>query len=579
MTTDKAEKVAIYSRKSKFTGKGESIDNQIEMCRNYISLKYGAEVAESVIVYEDEGFSGGNLDRPRFKLMMEDVRKGKVTAVVCYRLDRISRNIGDFAKLIEDFEKTNVVFISVKEQFDLSSPMGRAMMYISSVFSQLERETIAERIRDNLHELAKTGRWLGGITPTGYMSESEESITVDGKKKKSHKLQIVPDEAEMIKTIFRVFLEKASLTETDAYLLQNAFKSKNDKMFSRFSIKGILSNPVYMIADEQAYKYFEDKEAEIFAEKQDFTGEYGIMAYNRTLQKKGQMHKIRPYSEWIVAIGKHEGIIKSEDWIKVQSILDVNRSKSYRKPRSNVALLSGVLICGLCGDYMRPKLSDRKNKNGEQVYDYMCNLKERSKKSECQIKNLNGIEIDKAVCEEIKKLGSDSSEFIKRLKKVKNSLFENGEKNINSISRLEKELDENEAKIEKRISFLLDVSDEVIKKRITEEISTLNTKSEDLKSKIVEVKQILEPHPLSTIEFDLIEDILISFTKTIDTMSVEQKRDAIRTFIKKVVWDGENVHIYLFGAGEVEALPEPYNASDNDHTFSLHEFPLGEHSK
>ena len=165
------QKFAIYSRKSKFTEKGESIENQIEMCKQYLQLHYGEDAAKEALVFEDEGFSGGTLDRPCFKKMMEAANRESFSAIVVYRLDRISRNIGDFAKLIEQLNALGTGFISIKEQFDTSSPVGRAMMYISSVFSQLERETIAERIRDNMHELSKTGRWLGGITPTGYCSE------------------------------------------------------------------------------------------------------------------------------------------------------------------------------------------------------------------------------------------------------------------------------------------------------------------------------------------------------------------------------------------------------------------------
>lgn len=90
--------------------------------------------------------------------MMSDAREKKISAVVCYRLDRVSRNISDFSGLIQEFERLGISFISIREDFDTCSPMGRAMMYIASVFSQLERETIAERIRDNMHELAKTGR-------------------------------------------------------------------------------------------------------------------------------------------------------------------------------------------------------------------------------------------------------------------------------------------------------------------------------------------------------------------------------------------------------------------------------------
>ena len=103
---------AIYSRKSKFTGKGESIENQIELCREYITKHYSEEEAKAALVYEDEGFSGGTLQRPQFKKMMQDSFKTQFAAIVVYRLDRISRNVGDFANLTTDLETRNIDFIS-----------------------------------------------------------------------------------------------------------------------------------------------------------------------------------------------------------------------------------------------------------------------------------------------------------------------------------------------------------------------------------------------------------------------------------------------------------------------------------
>ena len=398
----------IYSRKSKFTGKGESIENQIELCRQYIAVHFSQEEADAALVYEDEGFSGGNLERPQFKKMMKDSQKTKFAAIVVYRLDRISRNIGDFAKLIEDLGDRHIDFISIREQFDTSSPMGRAMMYIASVFSQLERETIAERIRDNMHELSKTGRWLGGTTPTGYESESISNVTVDGKVRKACKLKIIPEEISLVQLIFEKFLETGSLTKVDAFLLEKRYTTKRGKNFTRFAIKGILTNPVYMIADEAAYGYLTENHVDLFAEKSDFDGKHGIMAYNRTLQRPGKAHQIRPMEEWIVSVGKHPGVIPGQQWIQVQSMLEVNKSKSYRRPRSNVALLSGLLVCGDCGDYMRPKLT--RPPCGERradLYTYMCSTKERSRSSRCQMKNANGNTLDAKVISEIKKLSED----------------------------------------------------------------------------------------------------------------------------------------------------------------------------
>ena len=267
-----ADTIAIYSRKSRYTGKGESIGNQIDLCREYIRTHYGDAAAQKAVVFEDEGFSGGNLNRPDFKKMMTAAKDRKFKAIVVYRLDRISRNISDFSSLIEELGRLGIDFVSIRESFDTSSPMG-----------------IAERIRDNMHELAKTGRWLGGTTPTGYASESVKSITVDGKTKKACKLKLLPDEAEIIYKIFDLYEQYDSLTMTETELLRQGVKTKTGRSFTRFSIKSILQNPVYLIADKDAYQYFVDNEAELFSPESDFDG---IPAQS---QEKGQaiLHKLK----------------------------------------------------------------------------------------------------------------------------------------------------------------------------------------------------------------------------------------------------------------------------------------------
>lgn len=551
-------KIAIYSRKSKFTGKGESIENQIELCKQYIRTHYPNCTEDKILIYEDEGYSGGNTERPQFKKMMADAKAKKFSAIVCYRLDRISRNIGDFAKLIEELDDMKVSFISIKEQFDTSSPMGRAMMYISSVFSQLERETIAERIRDNMHELSKTGRWLGGTSPTGYISEQIQNVTVDGKVRKSCKLKLVPEEAETIKQIFKIFLETNSLTKTETYFIQNGYKTKNEKLFTRFALKNILTNPVYMIADEAAFHYLTKNEVDLYAEKEEFNGKHGVMAYNRTIQKSNKANQIRPMNEWIVAVGKHTGLISSAEWIKAQECLEQNRSKSFHKPRSNVALLSGLLFC-TCGDYMRPKTSKRLNVKGEFIFSYICTMKERSRSHSCQMKNANGNMLDKAICEEIKRLGEDSSEFIHQLEIGKRQLEGNREEYNDNLERLRDTLAKNEKEIASLVSSLSKASGTSAESYIIKQIDELHNKSESINSRISEWESLSASHSLSDIEFSIIRQILESFRDSLDDMSVEQKRTALRTFVKKVVWDGENVHIYLFGSDDNEGIDLPPN--------------------
>ena len=576
------EQIAIYSRKSKYTGKGESIENQVELCKQYIRPRYPNCNDEGILIYEDEGFSGGNMERPRFKEMMAEARTKKFSAIVCYRLDRISRNIGDFAKLIEELDGLNVSFISIKEQFDTSSPMGRAMMYISSVFSQLERETIAERIRDNMHELSKTGRWLGGISPTGYKSEQVEKITVEGKIKKACKLELIAEEADIIKQIYKVFLETNSLTKTETYFINNGYKTKNEKLFTRFALRNILTNPVYMIADEDAYHYLVENEVDLFAGKESFDSIHGVMAYNRTIQKSGKANQIRQMQEWIVAVGKHTGMINGVEWIKAQECLEQNRSKSFRKPRSNVALLSGLLYC-TCGDYMRPKLSKRMDAQGEFIYSYLCAMKEKSRCHVCDMKNANGNMLDRVVCEEIKRLGADSSEFIRQLELGKIQLEGNFE-GYDDLDQLHNALVKNEKKIARLVASLSELEDTATKGSIVKGIDELHSEGELLKSRIAELESLTASHTLSNIEFDIIRQMLTTFRDTIDDMSVEQKRAALRTFVKKVVWDGENVHVYLFGSddnGGIELPQDDFLSKSGGLTEAEGNTtePLGENSK
>lgn len=278
-------------------------------------------------IYEDEGFSGKNLERPQFRQMMRDARKGEISQIVVYRLDRISRNIGDFAGLIEELNQLGVSFVSIKEQFDTSSPMGRAMMYIASVFSQLERETIAERIRDNMLELAKTGRWLGGKTPTGYVSESISTVTVEGRTKKCCKLKVVESEAEVVREIFSLYLQLGSLKGTAQQLAEKGWKTRAGKSFTAVSVRAILSNPVYAAADEDVQRYFLERKVPLYFVERGS----GIIAYNRTLQRSGKTSQIKPIEEWIVAAGRHQPLVSGKDWVQVQLMLEKNGGNGRTK--------------------------------------------------------------------------------------------------------------------------------------------------------------------------------------------------------------------------------------------------------
>ena len=545
------DSIAIYSRKSKFTGKGESIGNQIELCKEYIRAHYGDDAIDHLVVYEDEGFSGGNLNRPDFKKMMAAAKERKFKAIIVYRLDRISRNISDFSSLIEELARLDIAFVSIKEQFDTGSPMGRAMMYIASVFSQLERETIAERIRDNMHELAKTGRWLGGTTPTGFESEGEEKVTVDGKKKKTFKLKLIQQEAEIVRMIYDLFSETNSLTMTEAELMKRRIVTRNGNYFTRFSIKAILQNPVYMIADQEAYDYLTEKEADLFSDRAEFDGKHGIMAYNRTDQEKGKTTQYNPVNEWIVAVGKHPGLIPGKTWVRVQEALEQNKSKAFRRPKSNEALLTGLLYCR-CGNRMYPKLSKRRTADGDVIFTYVCKLKERSQRSLCNNRNASGNTMDLAVVEQVKRLNDHNAEFIDQMEKSRKFYTGNRVQYEEQLAALQKDKTEVGTKIEGLVDSLIDLGDSTAKVRVAKRIEALTTESDALEVRIQELIALTSQHAMSDMEFDVLRQLLSVFQENIDDMPLEQKRAAIRTVVRKVIWDGVNAHIVLFGASEDE---------------------------
>ena len=538
--------IAIYSRKSRFTGKGESVGNQVELCRAYIRTAFGEKEADEAAVFEDEGFSGGDLNRPGFQRLMEAARKRRLRAVVVYRLDRISRNISDFSALIQELGRMGVDFISIRESFDTSSPMGRAMMYIASVFSQLERETIAERIRDNLHELAKTGRWLGGTTPTGYTSEAVRRDTADGKSKKVCRLRLLPEEADVVRGIYELYGRTHSLAMTEAELLRQRIQTKNGRNFTRFSIKGILQNPVYLMADRDAYGYFAGKGAELCSPPEAFDGTRGILAYHRTDQEKGRSTVYLPVSAWIVAVGEHPGIIPAREWIAVQEALERGRSKGYRGPRSGEALLTGLLWCR-CGSRMYPKGSKRRTAEGKPVYTYVCKMKERSKGAVCGAKNANGNLLDAAVAEALSGLAGDREALLARLEQGKEACAVSREAYEKELEGLRRRQGETERKIRALVDTLAGFGGSAAAGHVKERIEGLHLEAEALGARIRAREEARDRGALGGEALARLGGALSVFRVGMDGMTLEQRRAAVGLLVRKVVWDGGTAHVFLAG--------------------------------
>ena len=306
---------AIYTRKSVYSSKGESIENQIKSCKDYLQR----ENMDNFLIYQDEGFSGKNVNRPQFKNMINAAKEKKFNILICYRLDRVSRNIADFSRLIDELNKNDISFISVAEQFDTTKPMGRAMMYIASVFSQLERETIAERVKDNMLELSKSGRWLGGRVPTGFKSIPITVFDQYLNERTLFQLCPVKEELDIVKLIYIKYIEEKSLAKVSNFLLEKNIKTKLNNNFSKVSIAGILHNPVYVRATTTVISYLNKKGIETLGAAD---GIHGMLSYNK---RKGKTGPYRDCNKWIYAMAKHEGVISGAHWIEVQENLQRRR--------------------------------------------------------------------------------------------------------------------------------------------------------------------------------------------------------------------------------------------------------------
>ena len=537
---------AIYSRKSKFTGKGESIENQIELCKNQLINKYNIK-EENIKIYQDEGFTGYNTNRPQFQEMIKDIRNKKIKCVIVYRLDRISRNVTDFCNLKNEFIKYNTDFISVTENFDTSTPMGRAMLMISSVFAQLERDTIAERIRDNMYELAKTGRWLGGNTPLGYKSEKVETLSVDGKRKNLYKLDIVFEEAEIIKLIWNKMCELKSLSKLEVYLLQKGIKTRNGNNFTRFSLITILKNPVYVVADNKIKDFFEKMNVTIYeTDIEKCNGINGLLAYNKREELMGKTKSYKDITEWIIAVGKHQGIIPSQQFIKVWNLIENNKDKRCRVPRQNTSILSGIIRCKHCGNYMRPRLRNTVTIDNKRNFSYLCVLKEKSRKRLCKCKNINGIETDMIVIEKISELKLPTNMLINKIKLLINNKEKKSDKRINELQTLNTILSRNKRKVEALIDKMAIIDGELIAD-ITAQIKSIKSKNLEIEKRIIELSKETEKEIDKDEVTVLALNIINKYMSSFDSLNIVDKRLMIKSLVNTIESDGENIYIYYMG--------------------------------
>lgn len=531
-------KVAIYSRKSKFTGKGDSVENQVQMCKEHMNRNYPEETHEFEI-FEDEGFSGSNTNRPEFQRLIKEIKDKKFNVLICYRLDRISRNVSDFSSTLELLQKYDVDFISIKEQFDTSTPMGRAMVYISSVFAQLERETIAERVRDNMLELAKSGRWLGGQTPLGFNSKKIIYVDNDFKERSMYQLTPVENELKTVKVIYEKYYELKSLRKVNQWLLENRYKTKLGADWNVRAVSDLLKSPTYVKADENVFEYLKSKGISCVGNPNN---KNGILTYNK---KKGQS-KYRNESEWIAAIAKHDGIINPDIWLDIQNTLTDNKEKAPRLGKTHHAFLTGFARCAKCGNPLTI-IHGPKDKNGNKQYYYACSMKINSKKTRCDNGNINSLDLEDAVITQLKELAKDTGKLHMELNSYKEELA--CVKDNNEKERIQDEINEHKKAIENLVKQLSQNSTSIAAKYIISEIESREKTLLKLKEQLAKVDNKAKDTLHLEQNLELFISYLDKFYKTVDKSTIEEKKLLVAPLIDNITWDSEtgNITINLWG--------------------------------
>ena len=341
-----AKVCAIYARQSIDKADSISVESQVEQC---IFEARGAPYQ----VYCDRGFSGKNIGRPQFQAMLDAIHRGEIERVICYKLDRCSRSVLDFTQLMATFQQYGVEFISCTEKFDTGTPMGRAMLNICIVFAQLERETIQQRITDAYHSRCKKGFYMGGRIPFGY---SLSPYSLDGKKTACYK--VIPEEAEILAHIYRVYSEP-SASLSDVVLSLNELRITNprreDGQWVRSHLGRMMKNPIYVRADQTIYNYYKQSDAILDNPPEDFIGENGCYLY----RLNGETHLV---------LAPHKGIVSSYIWLQCQ------KKGAEKKRRYNTkeipSWLIGKLKCAKCGRAMIAKQIN--SKNGKNYRYFMC---------------------------------------------------------------------------------------------------------------------------------------------------------------------------------------------------------------
>ncbi len=370
---------AIYTRKSTEEGLEQefnSLDAQREAGEAYIASQRADGWVCLPDRYDDGGYTGANNERPALQRLLADVEAGRINCVVVYKVDRLSRSLLDFSKIMARFEQHGASFVSVTQQFNTSTSMGRLMLNVLLSFAQFEREIISERTRDKIAATRRKGKWSGGMPVLGYDVDPHGS-----------KLVVNAEEAERVQAIFELYVEKQSLIRTASELNKRGWATKRwttrkghergGRLFDKANLLRLLTNVVYL----------------------------GKVRY------KDEVHP-----------GEHEAMVNEELWQRVQRMLRSNGRTGGMHVRNKYgALLKGLLYCTPCA---RPMMHTYTSKGNRRYRYYVCYTAQKQGWHACPSKSLPAEQIERFVVERIRVIGRDPTILAMTLERARAQALE-----------------------------------------------------------------------------------------------------------------------------------------------------------
>ncbi|HFD2036124.1 TPA: recombinase family protein [Clostridium perfringens] len=489
------KKIAIYTRKSVYVENSESIETQINMCKAYFTRQFKDCEFE---IFEDEGFSGKNTDRPAFKRLMNLCKLKKFDAVAVYKIDRLARNIVDFMNIYDDLEKLEIKLISITEGFDPTTPIGRMMMVMLAGFADMERMNIAQRVKDNMISLAKKGCFTGGKINRGYCLEEKS----DGKK------YLKLENPEFIKFTFESFDKGFSLLEI---LRMQKDKFGSYALGSTMSVKRMLRSPVYVQSSSNVSDYLRNKGYEIVGNE----NKNGYLPYGVTV------------NEPCAIVSKHKAVIEPLLWLRVNSKLDKVRENAIKKD-SKCYWLTGVLKCPICGENYVLANSRKKT-----YYTCSTRLKRGANRpNTCtNSKYVDATGIEAIVENTISKLFN---------KDTFNSSYSKNEIIYeDNTLELEKKIKSHEKSIKSLVEKLT-LIDNSAAKYLTDKIEELTKEISEIKIKIEENKLNKLENELNKSTPEIIYNNIINF---VSSNSPQEKRRYLKLIFKSIYYNPETNNI------------------------------------